>query len=62
MSDKNSVYADDRAYLNGILEIMKKTEAELNARLDELRDQKKYVEHAMQALSVYEHINTNPEA
>lgn len=62
MSEKNSVYADDRAYLNGILEIMKKTEAELVTRLDELRDQKKYVEHAMQALSVYEHINTTPEA
>lgn len=57
MSEKKTVYADDRAYLNGILEIMKKTEAELVARLDELKDQKRYVEHAMQALSVYEHIN-----
>lgn len=57
MTENKSLYADDRAYLNGILEIMTKTEAELVARLDELRDQKKYVSRAIQALNVYEHIN-----
>lgn len=59
MTEKKSLYADDRAYFNGILEIMKKTEAELVARLDELREQKTFVERGMQALSVYEHINTS---
>lgn len=56
MTEKKSLYADDRAYMNGIKEIMKKTEAELVARLDELRDQMKYVDNAIKALSVYEHI------
>lgn len=57
-NEKKTVYADDRAYLNGIKEIMKKTESELVARLDELHDQMSYVDHAIAALSVYEHINT----
>lgn len=56
MTEKKTLYADDRAYLAGIKEIMKKTEAELVARLDELRDQMKFVDNAIKALSVYEHI------
>lgn len=59
MTEKKVMYADDRAYMAGIKEIMKKTEAELVARLDELRDQMKYVDNAIKALSVYEHITSN---
>lgn len=59
MTEKKTLYADDRAYLAGIKEIMKKTEAELVARLDELRDQMRFVDNAVNALSVYEHINTS---
>lgn len=59
MTEKKTLYADDRAYLAGIKEIMKKTEAELVARLDELRDQMRFVDNALNALSVYEHINTS---
>lgn len=60
-ANKKTMYADDRAYLNGIKDIMKKTEAELVARLDELRDQMSYVDHALAALSVYEHITPSVE-
>lgn len=54
-------FADDRAYFNGILEIMKKTESELVARLDELHDQMKFINNAVKALSVYEHVNISSE-
>lgn len=54
-------YEDARAYLNGIIEIMNKTEAELIARLDELKDQKSYVESAINALKVLEHIPAKEE-
>lgn len=61
MSETKSLYADHRAYLNGIKQIMIKTETELVARLDELRDQMKYIDDAIKALSVYEHVNPSPE-
>lgn len=57
MPETKTIYADDRAYLNGIKQIMTKTEAELVARLDELRDQMKFIDNAIKALSVYEHVN-----
>lgn len=61
MSETKSLYADHRAYLNGIRQIMTKTETELVARLDELHDQMKYIDDAVKALSVYEHVNPKPE-
>lgn len=54
-------YEDARAYLSGILEIMSKTESELVARLDELKDQRSYVESAINALKVLEHIPSKEE-
>lgn len=61
MAETKSLYADHRAYLNGIKQIMVKTESELVARLDELRDQMKYIDDAIKALSVYEHVNPSSE-
>lgn len=52
-----SKYEENRTYLQGIVDAMARTETELTARLDELRDQKKMLEEAIQALNVYEHIN-----
>lgn len=58
MANEHSIYAEHRAYFNGILEIMTRSESELVARLDELREQKKFVETAIASLNVYEHINS----
>lgn len=52
-----SIYADDRAYLKGIKELMSKTESELVARLDELHDQMRYIDNALSALSLFEHVS-----
>lgn len=54
-------YEENRTYLQGIVDAMARTETELTARLDELRDQKKMLEEAIQALNVYEHINSTPK-
>lgn len=60
MTNSNN-FADDRAYLGGILEIMKKNESGLVARLDELRDQMQSINNAIHALSIYEHVNSVSE-
>ena len=50
-------YAQDKIFLQRILETMQKTRDELEVRMDELDDQISYVTHAIDALSVYEHVN-----
>lgn len=55
----NVKYDDDRKFLNTILEQMNGNLAELETRKAILEDQISYVEHSIQALKVYEHIN-NP--
>lgn len=55
----NIKYDDDRKFLSGILDNMKAQRAELENRLAILDDQICFVEHSIQALKVYEHIN-NP--
>lgn len=54
-------YEEHRTFLQGIIDAMARTEADLVARLDEIRNQKTMVEDAVQALNVYEHINANKE-
>lgn len=52
-------YDDDRKFLNNILEGLKANRDELENRMNIMEDQISYVEHALQALKVFEHIN-NP--
>lgn len=54
-------YENHRTYLQGIVDAMTRTESELTARLDELRDQKKMLEEAIQSLNVFEHVNSNKD-
>lgn len=54
-------YEEHRTFLQGIIDAMARTESDLVARLDEIRNQKSMVEDAVQALNVYEHINTTKE-
>lgn len=54
-------YDEHRTFLQGIIDVMSRSESELTARLDEIRSQKKMVEDAVSALNVYEHINSNKE-
>jgi len=49
-------YDAHRAFLERILETMNKNAEELQARLDDLEDQTRYIEDAISALNVYEHI------
>lgn len=55
----NIKYDDDRKFLNGILDQMNANLADLENRKAILEDQIAYIEHSIQALKVYEHIN-NP--
>lgn len=55
----NIKYDDDRKFLNGILDQMNANLADLENRKAILEDQITYIEHSIQALKVYEHIN-NP--
>lgn len=50
-------YDEDRIFLQRIQEAMIKTRDELETRLDELNDQIVYLNNAVNALSVYEHVN-----
>lgn len=55
-------YDEHRTFLSGIVDAMARNLAELEARIDELKSQKKFVEDAIQALNVYEHVsNTSKE-
>lgn len=55
----NVRYDDDRKFLQNILDNLNAQKSELENRLDILEDNVTYVEHAIAALKVYEHIN-NP--
>lgn len=55
----NVKYDDDRKFLTTILDQMNANLSELETRKAILEDQISYVEHSIQALKVYEHIN-NP--
>lgn len=50
-------YENHKTFLSGIVDAMSRSEQELSARLDEVRDQKKMVEDAIQALGLLEHVN-----
>lgn len=54
-------YDENRTYLNQIVDAMSKTETELTARLDEIKDQKRMLQEAIQALNIFEHLNENKE-
>ncbi len=57
-------YDQDRIFLQRIKESMEKNREELETRLEELDDQIAYLANAINALSVYEHVNpvtTTPE-
>lgn len=54
-------YDEHRAFLSRILDTMIKNRDELDARLEDLNDQIEYMQDAIQALNVYEHIPTNKE-
>lgn len=54
-------YDAHRAFLERILETMNKNAEELQARLDDLEDQIQYIEDAINALNVYEHIPSTGE-
>lgn len=54
-------YDEHRAFLSRILDTMTKNRDELEARLEDLNDQIEYMQDAIQALNVYEHIPTNKE-
>lgn len=55
----NIRYDDDRKFLQNILDNLNAQKTELETRLDILEDNVTYVEHAIAALKVYEHIS-NP--
>lgn len=54
-------YDENRTYLSQIVDAMSKTETELTARLDEIKDQKRMLQEAIQALNVFEHLNETKE-
>lgn len=51
-------YEQHRAYLERALQEVTRTHDELEVRVDALKDQIVYLEDAIKALEVYEHINT----
>lgn len=53
-------YDQDRIFLQRIQESMVKTRDELETRIEELNDQIDYLGNAINALSVYEHVNPIP--
>ena len=52
-----AAYEQDKIFLQRIRESMVKTLEELEARVDELNDQISYLDNAINALSVYAHVN-----
>ena len=54
-------YDDHRTFLSGISDNMSRSIAELEARVDELKSQKKFLDDAVQALNVYEHVSASKE-
>ena len=50
-------YDEHRTFLSGIADAMGRSISELEARIDELKNQKKFVDDAIQALNVYEHVS-----
>lgn len=55
----NVSFDNDRKFLTTILEGLNKNLEELQNREEIIKDQISYVEHSIQALKVYEHVN-NP--
>lgn len=51
-------YEQHRAYLERALEEVTRTHDELEVRVDALKDQMGYLEDAIKALEVYEHIDS----
>lgn len=54
-------YEEHRTFISGIIDAMSRTEADLTARLDEVRSQKKMLEETIDSLNVFEHVNSNKE-
>lgn len=54
-------YDDDRKFLQTILDGLNNNLRELENRQEIIKDQISYVEHSIQALKVFEHVN-NPSA
>lgn len=54
-------YDEHRTFLSGISDAMNRNISELEARIDELKNQKKFVDDAIQALNVYEHVSSSKE-
>lgn len=53
-------YDQDKIFLQRIQESMIKTRDELDTRIEELNDQIDYLSNAINALSIYEHVNPVP--
>lgn len=49
-------YDSERAYLERALEVVRKQHDEYQIRVDDLEDQIGYLETAIKALNVYEHV------
>ena len=54
-------YDQDKIFLQRILDSVTKMRDELETRLEELDEQRDYLTHAIDALSVYEHVNSLSE-
>lgn len=54
-------YDEHRAFLAKILDTMTKNRDELEARTEDLNDQITFIQDAIQALNVFEHIPGNKE-
>lgn len=54
-------YDEHRAFLAKILDTMTKNRDELEARTEDLNDQITFIQDAIQALNVFEHIPSNKE-